>query len=114
MTEFTDKAAARIGRATLEVERRQRGRRGQRGRWHGDSQRIAAVGRLNAELEQGGTAEVSIWEHTGSVWEDTGEDVEVHDWFLDTGQSLNADDRVAITRIRQGIWVVTAVWCPVS
>lgn len=52
-------------------------------------------GKLDAELEQGGSATVSIWIYNGSD-ADSGVDVTAYDWFLSAGQSLASDTVVTV------------------
>lgn len=53
--------------------------------------RWTAHGVLDEELTQGGTATLSLWRWDGTEEVDTGENIEVGDWVLDTGDTLAAE-----------------------
>ncbi len=65
-------------------------------------------GKLDDELTKGGTATMSIW--TESPLADSGDNEEVTDWLLGTGETIAVGKKVVATRY-YGVWYVTSAEC---
>ena len=74
------------------------------------------LGILDADLEAGGSATVSLWQLHDVGPSDSGLDVTACDWLLDAGQKLPAGTRVVVQLIAHSRkWIVTqAGGCPVD
>lgn len=69
-------------------------------------------GKLDADLNQGSSATVSIWD--GDPLADTGRNVTGYDWMLDSGKKLATGTKVWLVW-RTGKWyVIQAAPCPVA
>lgn len=74
------------------------------------------LGILDADLDAGGSATVSLWQLHDVGPSDSGLDVTACDWLLDAGQKLPAGTRVVVQLIAHSRkWIVTqAGGCPVD
>lgn len=70
------------------------------------------IGKLDAALEQGGSATVSIWAGAGGSEADTGINVTAFDWFLSEGADDIAAGKKVLVRIINGIFYVVEAECP--
>lgn len=73
--------------------------------------RTKVKGVLDATLTQGASTTMSVWEYSGSEG-DTGENLTVYDWLLDTGQTVASGARVtAFYDANSGRWYVDGARC---
>jgi len=79
------------------------------GRWEVVSIGVGSVrfAKLDEALEAGSSATASIW--SGDTLADSGDNVEVYDWWLPTGEELASGAKIAITQI-SGKWYVVCAW----
>lgn len=110
MTGFTPQSAARVARATRQVERWVKNTPQSRGRWGGVNSRWEC-GKLDGSMSFDGTATMSIWKWDGSTMADTGENVTVRDWLLASGQTIASGTRVVAIKHRGGQWFVVGAQC---
>jgi len=68
-----------------------------------------AFGKLDEELVKDGTATLSVW--TESPLADSGDNIEVKDWLLSTGDSLASSTKCVAVKYF-GTWYVIAAECP--
>ena len=106
MPNFDAKSMQRISKAVRDVERRLRGRRQKRARWHGRSGvggNVHHWGTLAGNLDTGGTADVTI---TGGTLSDVkAPPVMAADRRFETGTA------VGVTLFSDGDWYVTWAHC---
>jgi len=63
------------------------------GSWFTEWVRESVRGKLDAQLTEGGSADMSVW--AGETTDaDTNENIEVHDWLLGTSDTITADSKV--------------------
>jgi hypothetical protein len=78
----------------------------------GSSTRWTVRGKLNSALSAGGSAFLSVWESDGLAEFDTGEDIEVFDWLMTTGQSIASGSKItALWDENSGHYYVVGAQC---
>jgi hypothetical protein len=77
--------------------------------------RREAKGKLDGALTFGGSATMSVWEHSGSAEVDTTENITVYDWLLASGQTVASGRKVVAHQMKTASgyrWYVTSAECP--
>lgn len=66
------------------------------------------LGKLTAELEQGGVATMDVWSGPPGEEAATALEIEVGDWLLATGQTIASGKKVIARRINDTYYVIAA------
>ncbi len=83
-------------------------RRDKYGRWIVANRGDILFGKLDGDLNEGSSAVMSIWDDDPLA--DTGKNITVHDWFLQSGETLDSGKKVK-AELYGGKWYATAGEC---